>query len=102
MIGYSEKQPQEMEVNLPSSTYSQNKQSEENLQFFLKEDGKLYFNKEEVLMGQLEGRLLGVDRQKGIDLHADAATPYQNIVNFMAELGKLGFKKLQLETEKAR
>ena len=93
-----------MKVTLPQATSTEQEEQREALTIVIDREGHYTIDNEEVLNPGLDSlteaieRVAGSDRDRPVNLRADAMTPHQNVVTAMDALGKLGFTRLSIAT----
>jgi biopolymer transport protein TolR len=92
-----------MDINLPTSQ-SNTITPEERLVLTIERDQKVYLDKDQLSLEQLEFKLKQAKRHNAdvsIYLRADRAVPYGTVVRVMDEIKKAGIEKLGMVTDPA-
>ena len=93
-----------MKVTLPQASSTEESEQREALTIMIDRDGHYYIDNNEVLNPSLESlsdaieRVAGDNRDRPVNLRADAMTPHQSVVTAMDALGRLGFTRLSIAT----
>jgi biopolymer transport protein TolR len=92
-----------MDVKLPTST-SNTIQPEERIVLTVERDQKLFMDKDQVGLAQLEGRLRAAKQRNtevSVFLRADRDVPYGTVIQVMDGVKKAGIEKLGMVTDPA-
>lgn len=92
-----------MDINLPTSQTNTIK-PEERLVLTIERDQKVYLDKDQLSLEQLEFKLKQAKRNNAdvsIYLRADRAVPYGTVVRVMDEIKRAGIEKLGMVTDPA-
>jgi biopolymer transport protein TolR len=92
-----------MDINLPTSQ-SNTIKPEERLVLTIERDQKVYLDKDQLSLEQLEFKLKQAKRHNAdvsIYLRADRAVPYGTVVRVMDEIKRAGIEKLGMVTDPA-
>jgi len=93
-----------MKVTLPQSASADQDEQREALTIMIDREGHYYIDNNEVLNPGLDSlteaieHVAGAERDRPVNLRADAMTPHQAVVTAMDALGKLGFTRLSIAT----
>lgn len=96
-------QHRQMKVTLPQASESSDEVPKNPLILMIDREGHFYVNDNEVLRPGMEALKqalteTGIDRDRAVQLRADAMTPHQAVVTAMDALGQLGFLHLSIAT----
>lgn len=94
-----------LKLELPRADAPSDSAPDEALTVVVDAEGRFFVNNNEVLKRDAASlkeavlRVAGEDRERRVELRADARTPYQSVVTAMNALGQLGFSNLSLPTQ---
>jgi len=86
-------------VSLPIAKNSQKKEIKKEITIYVNAKGKMFFEKKKVNLLELEKRLENVPKSQTVILRSDKESKFQDFVNVMNILKKLGHKQLYIVTK---
>jgi biopolymer transport protein ExbD len=90
-----------IEVNLPSAKANNLKEIvSKDLNISIKRGGEIFFNREKVLVENLEKRLLDYNRSVNITIFCDRDAKFENFVSLLDTLKSNGYENLGIMTKR--
>ncbi len=90
-----------IEVNLPSAKANNLKEVvRKDLNISIKRDGEVFFNREKVLVENLEKRLLDYNRSVNITIFCDRDAKFEKFVSLLDILKSNGYENLGIMTKR--
>jgi len=91
---------QNIKVDLPSAS-SKKSEEKKSVHISVDKDGKYFYNKEQLTLGDIEGRLHKLDPKKDlISLRMDKSSQFQYFVSLIDILKTKGFENVSIVTKK--
>jgi biopolymer transport protein ExbD len=86
-------------VELPEAKKAEKKQDKPEVSIYITKEGKLFVDKEEVGIADLEKRLSTIEKEQTIVLRSDKEATFQDFVTVMDVLKKLQHEQLYIVTK---
>mgnify|MGYP002632796226 FL=1 len=86
-------------VDLPQAQTSQKKELKGEVTVYVNEKGKMFFEKEEVSLSDLEQKLSQLSKTQTVILRSDKKSKFQDFVSVMDILKRLGHEQLYIVTK---
>ena len=87
-------------VNLPHAKATDKQDMKKEVTVYVNAKGELFFEKKRVNLKQLEGKLSTISKSQTVVLRSDKESKFQDFVNVMDILKKLGHEQLYIVTKK--
>ena len=87
-------------VNLPEAKASDKKEQTKEVTVYVNAKGELFFEKQRVDLEELEHKLSAISKKQTVILRSDKESKFQDFVNVMDILKKLGHEQLYIVTKK--
>jgi len=87
-------------VNLPHAKATDKQDMKKEVTVYVNAKGELFFDKEKVTLSKLEEKLSGIAKTQTVVLRSDKDSKFQDFVNVMDILKKLGHEQLYIVTKK--
>jgi len=87
-------------VNLPNSKGTDKKDTKKEITVYVKANGDMYYEKEKVDLKLLEEKLSTISKKQTVVLRSDKESKFQDFVNVMDILKRLGHEQLYIVTKK--
>jgi len=87
-------------VNLPHAKATDKQEKKKEVTVYVNAKGELFFDKEKVNLSKLEEKLSGIAKTQTVVLRSDKDSKFQDFVNVMDILKKLGHEQLYIVTKK--
>ena len=87
-------------VNLPQAKATDKQDTKKEVTVYVNAKGELFFDKNRVNLKQLEAKLATVSKSQTVVLRSDKESKFQDFVNVMDILKKLGHEQLYIVTKK--
>lgn len=86
-------------VNLPEAKATDKKEQKKELTIYVNAKGETFFEKEKVDLALLEEKLKTISKDQTVILRSDKESKFQDFVNVMDILKKLGHEQLYIATK---
>ena len=86
-------------VNLPQAKATEKKETKQEVTVYVNAKGEIYFDKEKVNLQQLQQKLSAIAKDQTVVLRSDKNSKFQDFVNVMDILKKLGHEQLYIVTK---
>jgi biopolymer transport protein ExbD len=86
-------------VNLPEAKATEKKDEKKEVTIYVNAKGETFFEKEKVDLATLEQKLSQISKEQTVILKSDKASQFQDFVNVMDILKKLGHEQLYIVTK---
>ena len=86
-------------VDLPEAKTSSKEEIKNEVSVYVTQEGKIFFEKEEVELALLEEKLSQVSKNQIVILRSDKASKFQDFVSVMDILKRLGHEQLYIVTK---
>jgi biopolymer transport protein ExbD len=86
-------------VNLPHAKATDKQDMKKEVTVYVNAKGELFFEKDKVNLQQLQAKLSTVSKTQTVVLRSDKASKFQDFVNVMNILKKLGHEQLYIVTK---
>ena len=86
-------------VNLPEAKATEKKETKQEVTVYVNAKGEIYFDKEKVNLQQLQQKLSAIAKDQTVVLRSDKNSKFQDFVNVMDILKKLGHEQLYIVTK---
>jgi biopolymer transport protein ExbD len=86
-------------VNLPEAKATEKQDEKKEVTIYVNAQGETFFEKEKVDLKSLETKLAGVSKEQTVVLRSDKDSKFQDFVNVMDILKKLGHEQLYIVTK---
>lgn len=87
-------------VDLPSSKGTDKKDTKKEITVYVKANGDMYYDKKKVDLKALEEKLSSISKKQTVVLRSDKESKFQDFVNVMDILKRLGHEQLYIVTKK--
>ncbi len=87
-------------VNLPHAKASDKQDTKKEVTVYVNAKGEFFFDKNRVNLKQLEAKLATISKNQTVVLKSDKESKFQDFVNVMDILKKLGHEQLYIVTKK--
>ena len=87
-------------VNLPQAKATDKQDTKKEVTVYVNAKGELFFEKNRVNLKQLEAKLATISKSQTVVLRSDKESKFQDFVNVMDILKKLGHEQLYIVTKK--
>ena len=87
-------------VNLPQAKATDKQDTKKEVTVYVNAKGELFFEKNRVNLKQLEAKLASISKSQTVVLRSDKESKFQDFVNVMDILKKLGHEQLYIVTKK--
>ena len=87
-------------VNLPQAKATDKQDTKKEVTVYVNAKGELFFEKNRVNLKQLEAKLATISKRQTVVLKSDKESKFQDFVNVMDILKKLGHEQLYIVTKK--
>ena len=87
-------------VNLPKAKATDKKDTKKEITVYVNVKGELFFEKEKVDLATLESKLSTLSKEQTVVLRSDKESKFQDFVNVMDILKRLGHEQLYIVTKK--
>jgi len=86
-------------VNLPEAKATEKKDTKKEVTVYVNAKGEMFYDKEKVDLQALEQKLSTVEKEQTVVLRSDKESKFQDFVNVMDILKKLGHEQLYIVTK---
>ncbi|MBC8237105.1 MAG: TonB system transport protein ExbD [Helicobacteraceae bacterium] len=86
-------------VNLPEAQTTEKEELKNEVTVYVNEKGKMFFEKEEVSLSDLEVKLSQISKNQTVILRSDKESKFQDFVSVMDILKSLGHEQLYIVTK---
>ena len=86
-------------VELPQAKASQKEELKKEISIYVNAQGKMYFDKKEVNLKELEAKLSQISKDQTVVLRSDKESKFQDFVSVMDILKKLKHEQLYIVTK---
>ena len=87
-------------VDLPDSKGKEKKDTTKEISVYVRANGDMYYDKDKVDLKVLEERLSKISKKQTVVLRSDKESKFQDFVNVMDILKRLGHEQLYIVTKK--